>query len=75
MNTPQKMYTNPPDAENQVVITAQDLLDCLEEKKKEFKPGRWQIIQEIVHARTYMERYLDQGLGQWEKKGAHAMGT
>ena len=55
MHTPQPQIKSPQECDTR--ITAQDLLVALEEKRNDFKPDRWAIIEEIISARTRIEMY------------------
>lgn len=63
MNTPQPQIKSPQDSDT--VITAQDLLLALEEKRNEFKVDRWSIISEIIDARRQIEMYEGGGYGKY----------
>lgn len=41
-------------------IYAIDLLQALEEKRKDFKDDRWAMIEEIIAVREQLERFGDE---------------
>ena len=57
IHTPQRQIK--PAADEAVYIYAQDLLAALEEKKTDFKPERWAIVQEIISVRQRLEAMQD----------------
>lgn len=64
MHTPQPIILNPADPDNQLVVTAQELLECLEEKKGELKDGPYDIVKQVVNARDIMEQFETGGIGK-----------
>lgn len=65
LNTPQKIITNPPsEAGLAQYLTAQDLCDCLEEKKDDLQEFEWEILQNVVRTREMMEQYEDGQIGE-----------
>jgi hypothetical protein len=54
---------NSPD-EKEHFVTAQQLLEALEERKSDIPDDKWEILQEIVKARTYEEKYNNQEIGE-----------
>jgi hypothetical protein len=64
MNTPQPIILNPADPGNQLVVTARDLADCLEEKRGELKEGPWEIVQQVIRTREMMEQFESGEIGK-----------
>jgi len=64
MNTPQLVITNPPDRGIPQLVTARDLLECLEEKRKELLEDKWEIIENIIKAREKMEQFEADEIGK-----------
>lgn len=64
MNTPQPIIQNPADPDNQLVVTARDLADCLEEKRGELKEGPWEIVQQVIRTREAMEQFKSGEIGK-----------
>ncbi|KAJ9494717.1 hypothetical protein LTR99_001780 [Exophiala xenobiotica] len=59
MSTPLEVITNPPDPHNRQLVTAANLLKCLESKRSDsnVKEGVWEIIEQVCRARDLMEQY------------------
>jgi hypothetical protein len=54
---------NSPD-ERKHFVTAQQLLDALEERKSDIPDDKWEILQDIVKARTYQEKFSNGEIGK-----------
>jgi len=64
MHTPQPVILNSAPPEKQLNVTAQELLECLEEKRGELKAGPYEIIEEVIRARDNMELFESGGMGK-----------